>query len=65
MFPAIERIEMRNDRKGNAAVEYMLVVAVLVLGLAAAFYRPQSNDRNVPRAFSNWYHDLTERISKP
>ncbi len=56
---------MRNDRKGNAAVEYMLVVAVLVLGLAAAFYRPQSNDRNVPRAFSNWYHDLTERISKP
>ncbi|MDO8526793.1 MAG: hypothetical protein Q7T03_03790 [Deltaproteobacteria bacterium] len=56
---------MRLGREGHAALEYLLVVAVLVLGMAVALYRPAKNGRNLGSAFKVWHQDLTERIAKP
>lgn len=48
------------DQKGQTTVEYILVVAVLVLGIAAAFLNPDFKN-----AFASFYNGAGSRIVKP
>ena len=51
--------------KGNVAIEYLLVVAVLVLGLAAAVYQRGASGKNLGESFIYRYQKLATEVAKP
>lgn len=51
--------------KGNVSIEYLLVVALVVLGLVAAVYGTGKRGENLGSAFVKGYYHLTHQVSKP
>lgn len=54
----------RKDQKGQAVLEYVLVTAVLVLGLVASVYgrRPGVS---LPQIWAGWYREMAIRVARP